>query len=70
MKDKFFFVVNFVSIFIAIVGVSGLFMPLGNMIAGQRLSPPDMQFVVLFSLILGFGVYMNLYVRNDRESKE
>lgn len=69
MKDKIFFVVNFVSIFIAIVGVSGLFVPLGNMIAGQRLGPTDMQFLVLFGLILGFGVYMNLYIRNDRESK-
>ena len=68
MKDKTFFVVNFVSIFIAIVGVSGIFMPLGNLIAGQRAGQSDMQFVVLFSLILGFGVYMNLYIRNNRDA--
>ena len=68
MKDKIFFVVNFVSIFIAIVGISGLFMPLGSLIAGQRMNPQDMQFVVLFGLILGFGVYMNMYIRNNRES--
>lgn len=68
MKDKIFFVVNFVSIFIAIVGVSGMFMPLGNLIAGQRMNQSDMQFVVLFSLILGYGIYMNLYIRINRES--
>lgn len=68
MKDKIFFVVNFVSIFIAIVGISGMFMPLGNMIAGQRMNPQDMQFIVLFGLILGYGVYMNLYIRNNRDS--
>lgn len=68
MKDKTFFVVNFVSIFIALVGVAGVFMPLGNLIAGQRSGHTEMQFVVLFSLILGFGVYMNLYVRNNRDT--
>ena len=68
MKDKIFFVVNFVSIFIAIVGISGMFMPLGNLIAGQRMNQSDMQFVVLFSLILGYGIYMNLYIRINRES--
>ena len=68
MKDKIFFVVNFVSIFIAIVGISGMFMPLGNMIAGQRMNPQDMQFIVLFGLIFGYGVYMNLYIRNNRDS--
>ena len=68
MKDKIFFVVNFVSIFIAIIGISGLFMPLGGLIADQRMNPQDIQFVVLFGLILGYGVYMNMYIRNNRES--